>query len=88
MGAKYGKRQKVRIISLKNEYLKAKHPHVEEYVSQTGVTTESHWYGINQSPHPLSEHPHVIGYYIYDVRLDRDREIIRAIPEDALEPVA
>ena len=87
MGAKYAKGQKVRIVSLKDEHLKAKHPHIEEYVSQTGVILESHWYGVSESYRPSSEHPHIIGHYIYDVRLDRDSKIIRAIPEDALEPL-
>jgi hypothetical protein len=67
--------------------LKAKRPHIEEYVSQTGVILESHWYGVSQSYRPSSEYPHVIGHYIYDVRLDRDSKIIMAIPEDALEPL-
>ncbi len=88
MGAKYAKWRKVRIISLKDEHLKAKHPHTEEYVSQTGVIVESHWYGVSEPYRPSSERPHVVGYYIYDVRLDRDRTIIRVIPEDALEPLA
>ncbi len=85
MGAKYSKGQKVRIISLRDEHLKAKHPHIEEYVSQTGIIVESHWYGISESYHHSSERPRVMGHYIYDVRLDRGRKIIRAIPEDALE---
>jgi hypothetical protein len=67
--------------------LKAKHPHIEEYLSQTGVIVESHWYGVSETYRLSSERPHVIGYYIYDVRLDRDLKIIRAIPEDALEPL-
>jgi hypothetical protein len=87
MGAKYTKGQKARIISLRDEHLKAKHPHIEEYVSQTGIIVESRWYGISESYRPSSEHPRMIGHYIYDVRLDRVRKIIRAIPEDALEPL-
>ena len=88
MGAKYAKGRKVRIISLKDEHFKAKHPYIEEYVSQTGVIVESHWYAVNESYRPRGERPHVIGHYIYDVCLDRDRKIVRPIPEDALEPLA
>jgi hypothetical protein len=87
MGAKYAKGQKVRIISLRDEHLKAKHPHIEEYVSQTGVIIESHWYGISESYRPNSAHPHVVDHHIYEVRLDKDLKIIGPIPEDALEPV-
>lgn len=32
MAAKYAKGQKVRIVSLEDDHLKAKHPHIEEYV--------------------------------------------------------
>ena len=87
MGAKYTKGQKVRIVSLRDEQLKAKHPHIEEYVSQTGVILEFHWYGVSESYRPGSEHPNMIGHYIYDVRLGRDSKIIMAIPENALEPL-
>ena len=87
MRAQYTKGQKVRIISLRDEHLKAKHPNIEEYVSETGVIVESHWYGISQSYRPSIGRPRVTGHYIYDVRLDRGRKIIRAIPEDALEPL-
>ena len=87
MGPKYAKGQKVRIISLVDEHLKAKHPHIEEYMSQTGVVVESHWYGVSKPYPPSSKHPHVIDHCIYDVCLDRDRKIIRAIPEYALEPL-
>ncbi len=87
MEAKFAKGQKVRIISLKDEHLKGKHPHIEEYVSQTGVIVESHWFGVSKPYRPGSTPPHMIGYHIYDVCLDRDGEIIRAIPEYALEPL-
>ena len=87
MGPEYTKGQKVRIISLRDEHLKAKHSHIEEYVSQTGVIIASHWYGVSESYRPSSERPRVIDHHIYDVRLDRDRKIIRTIPEDALEPL-
>jgi hypothetical protein len=65
--------------------LKAKHSHVEEYISETGVIIKSHWYGVSGSYRPSNERPRIVDHYIYDVRLDRDRKIIRAIPEDALE---
>ena len=87
MGAKYAKGQKVRIISLRDEHLKTEHPHIEEYVSQTGVIVESHWFGISEHYRPGSKPPHIIDHHIYDVCLDRDRKIIRAIPEYALEPL-
>ena len=82
---KYAKGQKVRVISLRDGHLKTMHSHIEEYVSQTGVILASHWYGASQSYWSGSDHTHVIGHYIYDVRLDRDSKIIRAIPEDVLE---
>jgi hypothetical protein len=88
MGAKCTKGQRVRIVSLRDEQLKAKHPMVEECASQTGVIIECHWYGISESHRPVSERPRVKGHHIYDVCLDRDRKIIRAVPEDALEPLA
>ena len=87
MGPKYANGQEVRIISLRDERLKAKHSHIEEYISQTGVIIKSHWYGVSESYRPSNERPRVIGHHIYDVRLDRDRKIIRVIPEDALEPL-
>ena len=88
MEAKYATGQKVRIISVQDKCLKAKHPYIEEYAFQTGAIAVSYWYGVNESYRIVGEHPHVIGYYIYDVRLDRDRQIYRAISEDALEPLA
>ena len=87
MEAKYAKGQKVRIISLRDEHLKARHPHIEEFVSETGVIVESRWYGVTESYSPSGERPHVIDHHIYDVRLDKDGKIIRAIPEYALEPL-
>ena len=85
--AKYAKGQKVRIISLKDKHLKAEYPHIEEYVSQTGVVIESHWFGVSKPYGTGTKPPHIIDHHIYDVRLDRDGEIIRAIPEYALELV-
>ena len=87
MGAKYAKGQRVRIIAPRDQHLKAKHPRIEECVSQTGVVIVSHWYGVSESYRPSSKPPHVVGHYIYDVCLDRDREIITAVPEYALQPL-
>ena len=56
-------------------------------MSQTGVILKSHWYGVSEYYRPGSEHPNITGHYIYDLRLGRDSTIIRAIPEDALEPL-
>ena len=66
MGAKYTKGQKVRIISLRDEHLKAKHPHIEEYVSQTGVIVESHWFGVSKPHRPDEVCSHIIDHHIYD----------------------
>ncbi len=87
MKAKYAKGQKVRIISLRDEHLKTEHPHIEEYVSQTGVIVESHWFGVSEPYRPDEVRSHIIDHHIYDVCLDKDRKIIRAIPEYALEPL-
>ena len=87
MEPKYMKGQKVRIVSLSDEHLKAKYSHIEEYISQTGVIIKSHWYGVSESYRPSNERPRVVDHHIYDVRLDRDHKIIRAIPEDALKPL-
>ena len=37
MGPKYAKRQKVRIIAVKNQQLKPKYPQLEKHVSESGT---------------------------------------------------
>ena len=87
MEQKYIKGQKVRIRRIGDECLKVKYSHLQDYISKRGTMTESHWYGIDESCHLEGQYSHIKGHYIYDVRLDRGRKILFAVPEVALEPV-
>ena len=83
--AKYVKGQKVRIISLTDDQLEANISNIEKCVSDTGTIVGCHRYGICEPHLPTIESPCIKDQHIYDIRRDKDGEIIRAIPEDALE---
>ena len=86
MGPKYAKRQKVRIISAKNQQLKPKYPQLEQHVSESGVVIHSHWFGISEPYRPIRRpRPRIFHHYIYTIHLDKDGSEIRGVPEDALE---
>ena len=87
-GAKYAKRQKVRIISVKNQQLKPKYPQIEKHVSESGVVIGCHWFGISEPYRPMRRPgPRIFGHYLYTIQLDKDGSEIRDVPEDALELV-
>ena len=83
--AKYAKGQKVRIISFTDDQSKANISNIEKGVSETGTIVGCHRYGICESHPPIVESPRIKERHIYDVRIDKYGETIRAIPEDALE---
>ena len=88
MGPKYTKRQKVRIISAKNQHLKPMYPQFEEYVSESGIVTASHWFGISETYRPVRRpEPRLFDHYLYTIRLDKDGSKLEAVPEDALEAI-
>ena len=86
MGPKYARRQKVGIISAKNQQFKPKYPQLEEHVPESGVVINSHFFGIDE-PYRLAHKtkPQIFGHYIYTIRLDKDGSLIKEVPEDALE---
>ena len=86
MGPKYAKRQKVRIISAKNQHLKPKYPQFEEYVSDSGTVIDSYWFGISEPYRPVRRpKPRIFDHYLYTIRLDKDGSKFKLVPEDALE---
>ena len=88
MGPKYAKRQKVRIISVKNQHLKPMYPQFEEYVSDSGIVINSYWFGISEPYRPVRRpKPRIFDHYLYMIRLDKDRSRIKGVPEDALESI-
>ncbi len=86
MGAKYAKGKKVRIISLRDEHLKAKHPQIEKHVSESGTVIGSHWFGISEPYRPMhGPEPRIFDHHLYTIQLDKDGSEIRDVPENALE---
>ena len=77
MEARYSKGQRVEIVSVINEHLRAKYPEIEDYAGTIGKVVESYWIGF-EGPNLPKE------YYFYQVRTDKDNHVI-AVPEDALK---
>ncbi len=73
----YIKGQRVEIVSIVDEHLKAKYPEVEQYVGEIGTVVESYWVDFEGPNLPKK-------YYFYHVRIDRDNRMI-AVPEEALK---
>ena len=73
----YIKGQRVEIVSMLDEHLKAKYPEVEQYVGEIGTVVESYWVDFERPNLPKE-------YYFYHVRIDRDNCVI-VVPEDALK---
>ena len=85
MGAKYRKRQRVRVLSLRNKYAKTKDANIEQYEFETGTIIDNYWAGNFKYGQvaPLEDIPPK--GYLYKVRMDKDGNEI-AVEEDALEP--
>ncbi|MCK4790347.1 MAG: hypothetical protein KAV87_41805 [Desulfobacteraceae bacterium] len=77
MESRYSKGQRVEIVSVINEHLRAKYPEIETYVGAIGTVVESYWIGF-EGPNLPKE------YYFYHVRTERDNCVI-AVPEEALK---
>jgi hypothetical protein len=88
MEPKYAKRQKVRIVSAKDQHFKPKHPQLEEHVSESGVIIDYHWFGIDE-PYRMARKPkpQIFDHCIYTIHLDKDGSLIKGVPEDALESI-
>jgi len=86
MGARYRKGQRVRVLSVRNKYAKAKDSNIEQYEFEVGTIVDNFW------AESLSYGQAALGAailpkgYIYKVRMDKDDGEI-AIEEAALEPV-
>jgi hypothetical protein len=85
MGAKYRKRQRVRVLSLRNRYAKARDANIEQYEFETGTIIDNYWAGNFKYGQvaPLEDIPP--RGYLYKLRMDKDGNEI-AVEEDALEP--
>lgn len=88
MGPKYVKRQKVRIVSAKNQHFKPRYPQLEEHVSESGIVIHFYWFGISE-PYCLVRRPkpRILDHYLYTIQLDKDGSWLKAVPEDALEAI-
>ena len=82
--AKYTDNAKIKIVAMKNPYLDAKYPDVEQFASQRGKVIHSHYVG-ESSPNDTGvgkkQAPSM--YYIYIVQLDKDKTFV-TVPEVAL----
>jgi hypothetical protein len=76
---RYAKRQRVQVVSAIDSEGKPKYRDVETHVGKFGVIVESYRIGFKAENLPND-------YYVYEIRLDNDNNII-AIPEDALRPL-
>ena len=83
MEPKYTKGQKVKIVSVKNQHLHTKYPEIQEHVNETGIILESYFIPIRGLKGTTLE-GEVYDQYIYQVRLDKDGTILKAVMEDAL----
>ena len=88
MGPKYIKRQKVRIVSAKNQHFKPRYPQLEEHVSESGIVIGCHWFGVSE-PYRLVRRPkpRIFDHYLYIIQLEKDSSRLNAVPEDALEAI-
>jgi hypothetical protein len=86
MGPKYAKRQKVRIISAKNQQSKPKYPQIEKHVSESGTVIGCYRFGISEPYRQMRRPgPRISDHYLYTIQLDKDGSEIRNVPEGALE---
>jgi hypothetical protein len=76
---RYAKGQRVQVVSAIDSEGKPKYRDVETHVSKFGVIVEYYRIGFKAENLPND-------YYVYEIRLDNDNNII-AIPEDALRPL-
>jgi hypothetical protein len=76
---RYAKGQRVQVVSATNGEGKPKYCDVETHVGKFGVIVEYYRIGFKAENLPSD-------YYVYEIRLDTDNNII-AIPEDALRPL-
>ena len=86
MSAKYALGQKVKILLVKNQHLRAKYPELEQYVSESGVVLNSNWVGMTNAQN-LPAQANLSSYYFYTLRLDKNGSEVKGVPEDALELV-
>ena len=88
MGQKYIKRQKVRIVSAKNQHFKPRYPQLEEHVSESGIVIDFRWFGIGEPYRPVRRpKPWIFDHYLYTIQLDKDGSRVKAVPEDVLEVI-
>jgi len=84
MIAKYNEDQKVKIIDLVGTDGYADRQ-IRQHVDKTGTVVKSYCITRDEMP-DLSKMFVYPDVYSYDVRLDKDGDIVRGIPEIALEP--
>ncbi len=86
MGARYRKGQKVRVLSVRNKYAKAKDSNIEQYEFEVGTIVDNYWIESLTYGQVAPGADILPRGYIYKVRMDKDDGEI-AIEESALEPV-
>lgn len=79
MGAKYRKEQRVRVLSLRNKYAKAKDSNTEQYEFETGTVIDDYWGGSFKYRQIASFKDSPPKGYIYKVHMGKDGSEI-AIP--------
>jgi hypothetical protein len=83
MEPKYAKRQKVKIVSVKDQHGQLKYAHNEQYLGAKGVVLDSFYLG---RFHVLYYKDHLPeDAYIYKVRLGNSNTVV-TVAEEELEP--
>ena len=83
MEPKCAKGQKVKIIEVKSVYGYPKYLELKEHVNETGIVLESFFIPMRGLEGTRLE-GEVYDQYIYEVRLDKDGTVLKAVVEDAL----
>ena len=84
MNPKYSEGQKVRILALTDSNGQSD-MQIQQYINKIGTVVKSYCVTKDEMP-DLSKMFVYPDVYCYDIRLDGDGAILRAIPEVALEP--
>jgi hypothetical protein len=82
MNPLYTPGQKVKIMTLIDGFGRPD-PRVKEWVGKTGEVVKSYYVSGDEVWEKTLK---LLDTYCYDIRLDRNGEIVRGIPEVALEP--
>jgi len=82
MLARYAEGQKVKIVMLIDGFGRPD-PRLQPYIDKTGVAVKFYYISEDEMWEKTLK---LEGVYCYDVRLDGDGNVVRGIPEVALEP--